>query len=57
MVLTFSGKQVWSNSVDPDQAASEGAIWSGCILFDIPSESFGRITPWLNPAVQILGYI
>ena len=26
--IQFSDRQVWVNSVDPDQTASEGAVWS-----------------------------
>ena len=35
MILSFSDRQVWANSVDPDQMAT---------LFVIPSTSFGPIT-------------
>ena len=40
----FLEKQVWANSVDPDQIAPLGAVWSGSMLFAIPSASFGHIT-------------
>ena len=29
----FSGRHVWANSVDPDQTAPRGAVWSGSTLF------------------------
>ena len=29
-------KMAYANSVDPDQTAPEGAVWSGSTLFDIP---------------------
>ena len=31
-----SDKMTDANSVDPDQTAPEGAVWSGSTLFDIP---------------------
>ena len=40
----FSDGQVQANSVDPDQTASRGAVWSGATLFAIPSAAFGCIT-------------
>ena len=42
----FLDRQVWGNSVDPDQTAPRGAVWSGSKLFAIPSASFGRINLW-----------
>ena len=39
----FSDKQVWANSVDPDQTAPEGAASDQGI---IPSASFGCIALW-----------
>ena len=30
----------YANSADPDQTASEGAVWSGCTLFAIPLSTF-----------------
>ena len=30
-------KQGWANSVDPDQTAPKGAVWSGSTLFAILS--------------------
>ena len=41
-VPKFSDRQVWANSVDPDQTS--GAVWSGSTLFAFSSASFGRIT-------------
>ena len=38
----FSDRQVWANSVDPDQTAPR----SGSTLFAIPSARFGHITLW-----------
>ena len=32
-----SDKMAYANSVDPDQTAPEGAVWSGSTLFAIPS--------------------
>ena len=29
----FLDRQVWANSVDPDQTAPTGAVWSGSTLF------------------------
>ena len=44
-VPKFSDRQVWANSVDPDQTApTGGAVWSGSTLFAIPFASFGSIT-------------
>ena len=31
-----SDKMTYTNSVDPDQTAPEGAVWSGSKLFAIP---------------------
>ena len=39
----FSDRQVWANSVDPDQTAPERAVWSGSTLLAISSSSFGCI--------------
>ena len=36
----FSDRQVYANSVDPDQTASRGAVWSGSTLLAILSASF-----------------
>ena len=32
-----SNKEGWANSVDPDQTAPKGAVWSGSTLFAILS--------------------
>ena len=32
----MSDKMTYANSVDPDQTAPEGAVWSGSTLFAIP---------------------
>ena len=29
----FSGRQVWKNSLDPDQTASRGGVWSMSTMF------------------------
>ena len=42
----FSDRYAWTNSADPDQTASRGAVCSGSTLFAIPSASFGLITLW-----------
>ena len=42
----FSDRYAWANSVDPDQTAPRGAVWSGSTLFAIPSPSFGLIILW-----------
>ena len=42
--LKYLDSQVWANSLDPDQTASEGLVWSGSILFVSLSASFGHIT-------------
>ena len=39
--LKFSDRQVWANSVDPDQTAPRGTVSSGSTLFAILSASFG----------------
>ena len=39
----FSDRQVWANSVDPDQTAPHQGIHT---LFAIPSTSFGHISQW-----------
>ena len=44
-------RQVWANSVDPDQTAPKGAVWSGSTLFAIVSASFERITLWQSHLV------
>ena len=36
----FSDRQVWANSVDPDQTAPRGAVWSGSTLFAALSNIF-----------------
>ena len=46
--------QVWANSVDPDQTAPKGAVWSGSTLFAIPSALFGHITLEQIHIVQFL---
>ena len=40
----FLDRQVWANSVDPDQNVVVGAVQSGSILFAIPSVSYRHIT-------------
>ena len=52
----FSDRQVWANSVDPDQTAL-GAVWSGSTLFAIPSASFGCIIPRKSHLVKLLGWL
>ena len=42
----FLDKQVRANSVDADQTAPTGAVWSGSSLFASLSASFGVITLW-----------
>ena len=37
MSVTYLDIQIWANSVDQDQTASEGALWSGSTMFAIPS--------------------
>ena len=44
MSLSFRTDGLWANSVDPDQTAPGGAVWSGSTLFAIPSAPFGHIT-------------
>ena len=50
-------RQIWAlaNSTDPDQTAPEGAVWSGPILFPIPSTSFEHITALFNQSTPSLG--
>ena len=41
----FSDRQVWANSVDPDQTEEQSDQGLHCLpLFAIPSASFGSIT-------------
>ena len=47
----FSDGQVWANSADPDQTASD----SGSTMFAIPSASFGCITLRKTHLGQLLG--
>ena len=42
----FSERHAWANSVDLDQTAHRGAVWSGSTLFVILSAFFGRIPLW-----------
>ena len=37
LYIKSSDKMAHANSVDPDQTAPEGAVWSGSTLFAIPS--------------------
>ena len=53
----FSDRQVWANSVDPDQTAPIRAVWSGSTLFTIPSASFGLVILWQSHIVQILEWL
>ena len=55
-VPKFSDRQVWANSVDPDQTAPR-AVWSGSTLFAIPSPSFGCISLWKIHMSQIFGLL
>ena len=34
--IKFPYKMAYANSLDPDQTACEGAVWSGSTLFAIP---------------------
>ena len=43
-VPKVSDRQVRANSVDPDQIAPRGAVWSESTLFAISSALFGQIT-------------
>ena len=63
-VPKFSDRQVWANSVDPDQTAPTevqsdhlAAVWSGSTLFAIQSAWFGRISLWKIHTSQILGLL
>ena len=38
----MSDKMLYANSVDPDQTAPEGAVWSGSTLFAIPLSILGN---------------
>ena len=44
-------RQIWSNSVDPDQTAPAGPVRSGSTPFAILSASFGCITVWFSRVV------
>ena len=48
----FSDRQVWANSVDPDQTAPRGAVWSGSTMFAILSALFGHST---RHKIKLLG--
>ena len=59
-ILTIRGL---GNTVVPDWTAPKGALWSGSILFAIPSASFGHITVWYRSCsnfriqlLQLFGY-
>ena len=54
IVPKFLDRQVWADSVDPDQTA-EGAVCSGSALFVIPTAWYGLIIIWQNCTVEILG--
>ena len=47
--LSFSNRQVWANSVDPDQTAP---VWSGSTRFVILSALFRCITLWKSILVK-----
>ena len=49
--------QVSANSADQDQIASEEAVWSGSMLFAIPSASFGCINAMLHQTFLFLGQL
>ena len=57
MVPKFSDRQVWANSIDPDQTAPRGAVWSGSTLFAILCTSFGQISKLWSHVVQMLGWL
>ena len=45
ITVIFSDRQAWANSLDPDQTASLGAVWSGSTLFAILSALlYGKAT-------------
>ena len=60
-----SDKMTYANSADPDQAAPEGAVWSGSALFAVPlsilrnkcirSIIYARIVE--NKVFKILGHL
>ena len=55
-----SEKMAYANSVDPDQTAPEGAVWSGSTLFAIPlgmhKEQNLAKKVW-NKVFEILGHL
>ena len=46
MILQYSDRLVWTNSVDPNQIAPEEAVQSGSTLFAISSAFFWCINEW-----------
>ena len=44
----FSDRQVWANSVDPEQTAPKEAVYPGSTLFAIPSALFGHISLYIT---------
>ena len=57
----MSDKITYSNSIDPDQTAPEGAVWSGSTLFAIllsilRNRNQAKKKLW-NKVFKILGYL
>ena len=42
-ISKYMDRKVWAHSVDQDQTAPTGAVWSGSTLFAISFASFGCI--------------
>ena len=48
LILLFTTTPTFANSVDPDQMASEEAIWSGSTLFVIQFVNLNENIIWCN---------
>ena len=48
LILLFTTTPTFANSVDPDQMASEEAIWSGATLFAIQFMNLNENIMWCN---------
>ena len=48
LILLFTTTPTFANSVDPDQMASQEAIWSGSTLFVIQFVNLNKNIRWCN---------
>ena len=56
-ILIYCILPMHSDKVNPDQTASEGSIWSGCILFVIQSACLTFTILWANSADDIVWFL